>query len=114
MRPLVWAVKTAHTPDQILFGRPDIGTAAAESKSRQAHRLEGTVTREDQQICPRDLLTVLVLDRPQQPARLVEVDVVGPTVEWGEALCAGPPPPLPSAMRYVRAACHVILMKNGP
>ena len=31
---------------------------------------------------------VLLLDRPQQAARLVEVDVVGPAVERGEALLA--------------------------
>src|SRR5688572_1760804 len=43
---------------------------------------------EDQQVGPRHLLAVLLLDRPQQPAGLVEVRVVGPAVERGEALAA--------------------------
>ena len=46
------------------------------------------VAGEDQQVGPGDLPAVLLLDRPEQPARLVEVRVVGPAVERGEALRA--------------------------
>ena len=45
------------------------------------------------------LLAVFLLDRPQQPPRLVQVDVVRPAVERSKALLAAPPPPRPSAIR---------------
>ena len=44
----------------------------------------------DQQVGPGDILAVLLLDRPEQAARLVDVDVVGPAVEGCEALLAPP------------------------
>src|SRR2546425_8334322 len=37
----------------------------------------------------RSLPAILLLDRPKQPARLVEADVVGPAVEGRKALLAG-------------------------
>ena len=60
----------------------------AETERLESHRLQGTVTGEDHQVGPRDFSAVLLLDRPEQPARLVEVRVVGPTVEGRKALCA--------------------------
>ena len=62
------------------------GAAAGEAEGAEAHRLQRHVAGEDQQVGPADLLAVLLLDRPQQAARLVDVDVVGPAVERGEAL----------------------------
>jgi hypothetical protein len=59
------------------------------SRRSSAHRLVGDVAGEDDQVGPADLVAVLLLDRPQQAARLVEVDVVRPGVERGEALVAG-------------------------
>src|SRR6185312_12761928 len=41
---------------------------------------------------PGDLRPILLLDRPQQAARLIEAGVVGPTVERGEALRAAAAP----------------------
>ena len=76
------------TPVDVLLGRPDVLAAAAEAERLEAHRLQGAVPGEDQQVGPRDLPAVLLLDRPEQPARLVEAGVVGPAVERGEALCA--------------------------
>src|SRR5271169_1976452 len=72
-----------------LFRLPDIGAAAAESESLEAHRVERDVAREDHQVGPGNFPAVFLLDRPQQPARLVEVGVVRPTVEGREALLAG-------------------------
>ncbi len=72
-----------------LFGLPDIGAAAAETERLEAHRVESDVAGENHQVGPGDFPAVLLLDRPQQPARLVEVRVVGPAVEGGEALLAG-------------------------
>src|SRR4029079_11588772 len=55
-------------------------------ESLQAHRFQCHVAGEDHQICPGNLAAVLLLDRPKQPARLVQIDVVRPTVQWRESL----------------------------
>ena len=75
------------TPVEFL-GLPDIGAAAGKAERLEAHRLEGDVADEDHQIGPGDLPAVFLLDRPQQPARLVEVGVIRPGVERREALLA--------------------------
>ena len=76
------------TPEQ-LFGLPDVGAAAGEAERLEAHRFQRDVAGENHQVGPRDLAAVLLLDRPQQPARLVEVGVVRPAVERREALLTG-------------------------
>src|SRR5208337_1677570 len=75
-------------PVDVLFGLPHIRAPAAKTERLEAHRLEGDVARENHQVGPGDLPAVFLLDRPQQPARLVEVHVVRPTVERREALLA--------------------------
>ena len=70
------------------FRLPDVGPAAAEAEGLEAHRLERDVAGEDHEVGPGDLAAVLLLDRPQQAARLVEVRVVRPAVERREALLA--------------------------
>ena len=72
-----------------LLGLPDIRPAAGETEGLETHRLQGDVARQDQEVGPGDLPAVLLLDRPEQPARLVQVRVVGPAVEGREALLAG-------------------------
>jgi hypothetical protein len=69
-----------------LFGLPRVGAATGEANGLEAHVLESDVAGEDQQIGPRDLLSVLLLDGPEQAAGLVQVAIVGPRVERGEAL----------------------------
>src|ERR1700754_4000433 len=69
---------------------PHVGAAAAEAEHRAAHRLDGHVAGEDHQVGPRNLGAVLLLDRPEQAARLVEVAVIRPGVERSEALLAAP------------------------
>ena len=76
-------------PVDVLFGLPDIRAPAAETERLEAHRLEGDVARENHQVGPGDFPAVFLLDRPQQPARLVEVRVVRPAIERREALLAG-------------------------
>ncbi len=71
-----------------VIGLPHVLAAAPEAEGREAHRLQGAVAREDDQVRPRDPAAVLLLDRPQQPARLVEVHVVRPAVERCEPLLA--------------------------
>ena len=75
-------------PVHVLVRLPHVLAAAAEAEGPEAHRLQRDVAGEDQQVGPGDLLAVLLLDRPQQAARLVDVDVVGPAVERREALLA--------------------------
>jgi hypothetical protein len=78
---------------------PRVGTAAAEAEGLEAHRFERDVAGQDDQVGPRDVAAVLLLDRPQQAARLVEVAVVGPAVQRREALLPAARAAAPSAMR---------------
>ncbi len=71
-----------------LLGLVDVFASERESEGLEAHRLEGAVAGQHQQVGPRHLAAVLLLDRPEQTAGLVEVGVVGPAVEGGEALRA--------------------------
>src|SRR5205823_10942734 len=56
----------------------------------ETHRLEGDVAGEDHQVGPGDVPAIFLLDRPQQPARLVEIAVIRPAIERREALLAPP------------------------
>ncbi len=76
-------------PVDVFSRLPDVFPAAAEAERLEPHRLEGDVAGEDHQVGPGDLPAVLLLDRPEQPARLVEIRVVGPAVERRESLSAG-------------------------
>jgi len=76
------------TPVHVLLGLPHVHAPAAEPEGLEPHRLEGAVSRQDHQVGPRDLVAVLLLDRPQQPACLVQVHVVGPAVDRREPLVA--------------------------
>ena len=77
------------TPVDVLFGLPHIRASAAETKCLESHRLESDVAGENHQVSPGNFAAVFLLDRPQQPARLVEVHVVGPAIERSEALLPG-------------------------
>src|SRR5690606_7407509 len=68
------------------FRLPHILAAAGETERLEAHRLERRVAGQNHQIGPGNLAAVFLLDRPQEPARLVEVRVVGPRVQRREAL----------------------------
>ena len=68
-------------PPVDVLGLPDILAAAGEAERLEPHRLQGHVAGQDHQVGPRNLPAILLLDRPQQPARLVEVCVVGPAAE---------------------------------
>ena len=73
------------SPEDVVLRLPHVGASAAEAEHLQTRRLERAVAGEDHQVGPRDLLAVLLLHRPEQPARLVDVGVVGPRVERREA-----------------------------
>ena len=72
-----------------LVGLPHVGATAAEAEGLEAHRLERDIAGEDHEVGPGDPPAVFLLDRPQEPARLVEARVVRPGVERREALLAG-------------------------
>ncbi len=76
-------------PVDVLFRMPDILAAEGEAEGLQAHRLVGHVAGEDHQVGPAHLVAVLLLDRPEESPRLVEIGVVRPRVERCEALVAG-------------------------
>src|SRR5271157_5767212 len=79
-------------PVDVLFGLPDVLAPAAKTERLKAHRLEGDVACENHEVGPGDFPPILLLDRPQQPARLVEVHVVRPAIERREALLTGSGP----------------------
>src|SRR5580704_9991837 len=79
-------------PENVLFGLPHILASAAKTERLKAHRLKGHVARKNHEVGPGDFPPILLLDRPQQPARLVKVHVVRPTIERREALLTGAGP----------------------
>ncbi len=76
-------------PVNVFFRLPDVLAPAAETEGLESHRLQSDVTGEDHQVGPGYFPAVLLLDRPEQPARLVEAHVVRPTVEGRKSLCSG-------------------------
>ena len=52
----------------------------------QVSCFQRTIASEKDQVGPRDLAAVLLLDRPQQTAGLVKTGVIGPAVEGSKAL----------------------------
>ncbi len=78
------------TPVHVQIRLPGVFTTGGKAEGAKAHGLQRHVAGEDQQICPGNLLAVFLLDRPQQAARLVDVDVVRPAVERRETLLAAP------------------------
>ncbi|MNZ63419.1 hypothetical protein D3C78_815650 [compost metagenome] len=77
------------TPVNVFVRFPDIRASTGKTKRLEAHGFQGDVAGEDDQVGPGDLVAVLLLDRPEQPAGLVEADVVRPAVERCKALLAG-------------------------
>ena len=80
----------ASDPQLTCSGSQAILPPAREAERLEPHRFEGDVAGQHHQVGPRDLAAVLLFDRPEQPARLVEVGVVGPAAEGREAQHARP------------------------
>ena len=77
------------TPVHVLLGLPLVLAAEREAERLEAHVVERHVAGEDDQVGPGQVLAVLLLDRPQQPAGLVQAGVVRPAVQRGEPLHTG-------------------------
>src|SRR5262245_49482362 len=95
------------TPED-LIGLPAVLTPKAEAEGFEAHGLISTVAGENDQVGPGDLVAVLLFHWPEQPPRLVEARVIGPTVERGKALhaAAATAPAIGDAVRACRMPCH--------
>ena len=52
----------------------------------QVSCFQRTIASEKDQVGPRDLAAILLLDRPQKTAGLIKTGVVGPAVEGSETL----------------------------
>ena len=74
------------TPVNGLISLPCIGTATSKTKCGQAHGLNGDITSEEEEIGPGDLVTVLLLNGPEEAASLVEGNVIRPAVEGSKSL----------------------------
>jgi hypothetical protein len=61
-------------------GLPVVLAPSGKAVGLEAHRLQRDVAREDHEVGPRQAAAVLLLDRPQERTRPVEVDVIGPAV----------------------------------
>ncbi|MNO90539.1 hypothetical protein D3C76_820620 [compost metagenome] len=75
-------------PVDILVRFPDVRPATGKAEGLEAHGFQRDVTGQDDQVGPGNLVAILLLDRPQQAAGLVQADVVGPAVERCKALLA--------------------------
>src|SRR5206468_11181179 len=75
-------------PIDVALGLIDVLASSAEAEDRAAHRFDGDIAGEDEQVRPADVFSVLALDRPQQPTRLDEIAVVRPAVQRCEELLA--------------------------
>ena len=97
-----------NAPVDVFFRFPDVLAPATETEGLESHRFQSDVTGEDHQVGPGNFPTILLLDRPEQPARLVEVDVVWPAVEGSKALVAGPcaAATVTGAVRAGAVPCH--------
>src|SRR5207244_2831464 len=76
-------------PENVFSGLPDVRASAAETERLEPHRLQCDVTGENHQVGPGDLPAILLLDRPEQPARLIQAHIVRPAIEGRETLRAG-------------------------
>ncbi len=88
--PIVAQPLNLLAPVHVLVRLPHILAARAEAEGLEAHGFQRDVAGENQEVRPGDLLAVLLLNGPEQAARLVKVGIVRPTVEGSEALLAAP------------------------
>src|SRR5207302_5678716 len=88
-------------PVDVFFRYPDVSTPAGETERLEPHRFQSHVASQDHQVGPRNSPAVLLLNRPKEPPRLVEVDVVRPAVQGSKALAAAPC----AAATVARAVC---------
>ena len=72
---------TLRPPINILLRLPHICTPTRKPEGLKSHRLQRHIPGQHHQIRPRDLIAILLLDRPQQPPRLIQIAIVRPTIQ---------------------------------
>ena len=65
---------------------PGIDSTAGKTDGLEAHVFERDITGQYHQVTPGQFATIFLLDRPDQTARLVEADIVGPAIQRFETL----------------------------
>ena len=93
---------SSRPPSRCPLPAPICPRARRQAEGLEAHRLQCALAGQDHQVGPGDPAAVLPLYRPEQAARFVEVDVVGPAVERRETLVSRSRPAATAAVRYVR------------
>src|SRR5690554_1206584 len=75
-------------PVDVFLGFPNVFPSPGKTKGAEAHRFKGHIAGQNHQVGPGNFLSVFLFDGPQQTPGLIQVDVVGPAVEWSKALIA--------------------------
>src|SRR5690349_14409178 len=78
VRLRVGVLDPLRAPVRRVIGLPRVAAPAGEPGGRQAHDLERAIAGQDDEVGPRQRVAVLLLDRGDQSARLVDVAVVPP------------------------------------
>jgi hypothetical protein len=68
---------SSRAPVDVLIRLPGVDATTAEAEGLEPHRLEGDIAGEDQEVGPRELAAVLLLDRPQQARALSRLTLSG-------------------------------------
>ncbi len=78
---LVSQPRALRPPVNVFFRLPDVFAPSGETEGLESHRLQCNVTCKNHQVGPGEFPAVLLLDRPEQPARFVETHIIRPAVE---------------------------------
>lgn len=73
-------------PVDALICLPGIDSATTVAQGREVEGLQGHVSGEDDQVGPRKLAAILLLDGPYETAGFVETGIVGPAAQRCETL----------------------------
>ncbi len=95
-------------PINVFLRFPDVNTPATKAECFQSHGFQCASAGKNHQISPGNPVAVFLLDRPKQPPRLVEIDIVWPAVERRKTLRAGSSTATPVASPVGAGAvpCH--------
>ena len=75
-------------PVHILIRLPNVLTSAAKTEGFESHRFKRDVAGKNHKVGPGNFAAILLFDRPEQTTRLVQADVVRPTVQRCKPLLA--------------------------
>ncbi len=70
------------------IGLPYIFSSSRKTEGLESHRLKRNISGQYKEVCPGYLVSVFLLDRPQQSSRFIEVCIVRPAVKRCKSLKA--------------------------